>query len=224
MSDDYIQMPHGRIRWRTLASGEVEADGKVPTLAGQHAAAFDAKVWRWEELACKHAQRTGLPAHWLLGTIYAESSGNPSVVSPDGGYGLMQLTHSSVFQGHPKHTTIDDPGDPSDDVTDPDRNIELGADLLRKLHETLPDLPRIASGYNAGTKSGEPHPSSKSPWGMRETPGHISRVVAAANYALGRLRAEYGSGAPSSPPSSGGDALQKLGTVLLVAKLLRWFA
>lgn len=166
--------------WTTLASGAVEVDGKVPVLEGAELEAYRKNVERWRANATKHGESLGVPPYWVLGKIHAESGGNPKALSPDGGYGLLQLTHPSVFQGHA----------PSETLTNPDLNIALGTAEAARLRVRLrklglpDDLPRVASCYNAGMASTGPHPSTSSPWGMRETKGHIDRVIIGANTAI----------------------------------------
>lgn len=181
----------GQREWFVDADGLVIVDGTVPKLPASSLAVFRERVMRWRPEATAAAKKYSVPLHWILGVIWAESGGRPEVVSPDGGYGLMQLTHSSVFQGHSPQATLDDPA----------LNIDLGTHLLAKLSSHLHGLlPHVASGYNAGVAgAGTPHPSSTSPWGVRETPGHIDRVVAGANTALSELKAHDTEPAP--PPS-----------------------
>lgn len=166
--------------WTTLASGIVVVNGEVPTLHGFELKMFRDGVERWRPNAVKHGESLGVPYYWILGMIYAESLGRQKIVSPDGGYGLMQLTHPSVFQGHP----------PADTLTDPDLNIQLGSAEAARIRVALrkkglpDDLPRVASCYNAGSEGGAPHVSYKNLWGMRQSPNYIDRAVAGSNTAL----------------------------------------
>lgn len=200
--------------WRTLPTGAVEVNGQVPELAPAELAVLRGKVMRWRTLADAEARAFGVPLHWVLGMVFAESRGNPTVVSPDGGYGLLQLTHPSVFEGRDKRETIANPG----------LNLHLGTKHIARLAKQLgpkADLPRVASGYNAGLPASGPHPSAASPWGMRETRGHISRVVSAANSALRELGADPKAPAP---PASGAksDAETGLALAMLALKVGRF--
>lgn len=188
-------------QWQTLPDGTVQVDGSVPTLTAQNANAFDERVWRWRELAAKHGVFYGVPIHWVLGMIYAESLGNPDAKSRDGGYGLMQLTSAAARKGKSY-----------EELRNPDLNIQLGAEFIKLycLGKNAPDLPRVASKYNAGMqKNGAPHPGGE-PWGMRETKGHISRVVSASNYALSKLRTFSSSG------------LDNMSMLMLGLSIIRW--
>ncbi len=160
----------------------VSDDGGVsfapPTLSGFEATVMRDKVIApWNELANENSVRTGIPYYWILGIIKQESNGNPRIVSPDHGYGLMQLTSAAALQGHTGQETLDDPA----------LNVRLGTDLLARIVVDIGsyDLPEVASEYNAGDPAGnKPWPSQKSPWGFRETTGYISHVVAGSNFAL----------------------------------------
>lgn len=129
---------------------------------------------RWGPIAVREEERTGVPWQWTLAFIYRESGGNPTVVSADGGYGLMQITSKALFQGH----------DPKETLSDPALNIRLGVDFMSRLISQVGfDFPKVSSCFNAGCGAKGPHPSEVSPWGYRETKGHISSEVRALNYA-----------------------------------------
>lgn len=176
-------------KYLTNPDGFVVVDGLIPKLSVSSATQFRTKVMKWYDLVAIASTMYGVPASWILGTIWAESLGNPSIVSFDGGHGLMQLTHSSLFGTYPKASTVDNAEDPNDNLIDASINITLGTKYLAQLQASLGnDLPKVASGYNAGLAGpGQPHPSSSSPWGMRETTGHIMRVVLGANTAIAEI-------------------------------------
>ncbi len=187
--------------WTTDADGFVIVNGDRISLGSDSPAsnAFDAHVWRWASLAKLHGDRNGVPTHWILGMVYAESGGDPDAKSFDGGYGLMQLTSAAARQGFAY-----------DALRDPDLNIRLGAEFIRKIVRTGDDLPRVAAKYNAGSV----RPSTDNPWGMHSTGNHISRVVKAANYALERLLTEPVPPAPVSEPSSSGGLPSGVGLAM----------
>jgi len=82
-------------------------------------------------------------------------------------------------------------------------------------------LPRAASGYNAGAQSsGQPWPSDRSPWRMRENAGYISKTVAAANTALRELAAVPK--VPAPPRAGRTQTEETLMAGVLLLKLLRW--
>lgn len=193
--------------WRTLDDGRVEVNGQVPELSGRELESFRTKTMRWRELAEKHSARTGVPVHWILGVIWAETRGDPSLTSPAGAYGLMQVMPFN-FGGRSK-----------EQMRDPDTNMAVGSSILAasmKRHGR--NLPKVASNYNAGAqKNGEPWPSTKSPWGMRENAGYITNVVTGANTAARELAAS-----PKAEPPAGGLSVETgLSLSLLALKLLR---
>lgn len=131
-------------------------------------------VAKWVDLAERVSKEQSVPVAWILAMVYAESRGDEKAEAPDGGWGLMQITHDSFKRGRTK-----------EQVFEPYTNLTLGAGAVARYIRANPDtynLPEAASCYNAGAQPGyRPWPSDVSPWGMRETKGHISRVVAANN-------------------------------------------
>jgi len=177
------------IAWRTDARGVIyvtSAPGeteRAPVLAGPMAELFDGRVMRWESMAATICSVYGVALAHMLAMIFRESGGNPDARNAERppGLGLCQITNLSLYCGHT-------PGE----VMIPRINIALAAKYLRYLAEHCPGagLPELASLYNAGAALGpgatiKPHPSALSPWGYRETPGHIAAEVAASNYYLG---------------------------------------
>lgn len=177
------------VQYRTLDDGmtqtwnEATKEWTTPMLSDALAKVFDTKVLRWAPLALDNAARTGVPAYVTLAMIHRESRGNPDVVSFDHGLGLMQITSNSLKQG------LSDA-----EVLIPENNVRLGTDFLKNLMVGVgADVPKLASMFNAGStfdanKHPAPWPSTVSPWGFRETKGHITEEVAAANTAIDRLR------------------------------------
>lgn len=175
--------------YRTLDDGttqtwdEATKEWTTPMLSAPLAKIFDTKVLRWAPLALDNAARTGVPAYITLAMIHRESRGNPDVISFDHGLGLMQITSNSLKRG------LTDA-----EVLIPENNVAIGTDFLKKLMAGVgADVPKLASMFNAGAtvdanKRPAPWPSTVSPWGFRETKGHITEEVAAANTAIDRLR------------------------------------
>ena len=124
-------------------------------------------------LAERVAREKSVPREWILAVIYAESRGDEKAESSDGGWGLMQITNAAFKKGRTK-----------EQVFDPYTNVSLGSGIISAYMRRNPEanLYEAASIFNAGgSPAFRPHPSDKSPWGIRETTGHISRVVAANN-------------------------------------------
>jgi hypothetical protein len=186
--------------WRTLPNGQIEVNGRVPTFSEPHRSLLRSNVLeRWGRAATEAARVYGVPVHWVLGVIHRESGGNPGAKSSDGGYGLMQLTSAAAKQGHSGEELL----------ADPELNIRLGVRLMRAVMREGDSLVEVASKYNAGgSRDLRPHPSQTSPWGYRETAGHITGVVTAANTAIELgvgVGGNGGGGATPSPTKSDVD-------------------
>lgn len=162
-------------------------DGTLLTYGEQdRQALYDKVLVPWGESIARHSERTGVPWSWIAAQIYIESRGNPTILGHDPGgttgYGLMQLTHPSVFQGH----------DPQETLDDPDLNIALGTDVLAKNLHTMhapADIVREASMFNCGPSGGDAKPrpiTEANPWGycQNEQSKHITKAVMANNTAL----------------------------------------
>lgn len=171
------------------------------------------RVLPWTELALEPAAAVGIPLHWVLAFIYAESGGRADVerVEPSGaiGVGLMALTATKA--GFPGKFGIT-----YEEAHDPQKNITAGVTLMAKFRKQKNlGLPELASAYNGGLAAdGSPHTSTLSNWGLREycaqsenPPSccHIERVVRAANTVLQSVKDGGGIGpgpvpGPGTPP------------------------
>lgn len=164
--------------WRTHNGLVQLAEGqgwRVPTLdtSRDDVQARLARVSAWSAVARLVAARLRIPLSWLLGFIYVESGGNPRAEGLDGERGLIQVMPSTA-----KHLGRD-----PERLFEPEYNLETGGELIAQHRTSGFDLPETASAYNAGTgMNGRPYPSEKSPWGMRESPEYINRIVAATNH------------------------------------------
>lgn len=181
--------------WNTLSNGVVEvdrADGfERLTLDGPNVST--ARVLELVADVLEPASRAyALPLPWLCAIAYAESGGRADARSPDGGWGLMQIQRSNFAWLKLDEAT----------ALDPHENVRAACELLRSMGAAQMELPAVASRYNAGGNptTGTPWMSLKSPWGMRETPGYIERVVRANNWFVETLR---GHAPPAPAPSSG---------------------
>jgi soluble lytic murein transglycosylase-like protein len=178
--------------WRTDSSGIIYVTSaigepeRMPTLAGKLATLFDSRVMRWAELAFTAGQPYEVATGDLLAMAFRESGGNANARNAEvpPGIGLTQITNTSLYQGLTQAQ-----------VLDPLTNLRIAAKFLHYLASHCPaaGLPELASMYNAGAVPGpgntlRPHPSSLSPWGYRETAGHITAEVAARNYYLAKFR------------------------------------
>lgn len=208
-------------RWRTSAGGVLEVDSGQGFARAELDAAerrlYRGRVERWREPAREHARAHGVPLAWLLGVIFAESGGDPMAGPNAKGYGGLTAigpgTVQAVEPGSSRTTAAD--------LHEPAWALHVGTKylaLLRRMaarHGLGDDLVSVASMYNAGqTKEGRPHPSKRSPWGLRENTGYLGRVVRAANEALG-----LAGGAPA-PAGFGPPGVGQAGEPMTLSMLL----
>jgi soluble lytic murein transglycosylase-like protein len=210
-------------RWITTPEGYVEVDlgdgvyARIvpPVGVGSWSARLE-RVWGWRDLVGKYAAKWGVPPWWVLAVMTVESGGDPHAENACC-VGLLAIHLAAHHQTR-------------EAMLDPDQNLDYGTSLLASSIEHGLDLPAAASVHNAGSDAGgQPHPSTTSPWGMREeTPGgssYIELVVRAANYFLDRLVAETYHPEPPAPIPAGAPALipfglGALGGYYLVRKFL----
>jgi hypothetical protein len=145
--------PCGGARWRTLPDGRVEIEGQgIPECAaGSVCARQVEQTWKnWQAAFQAVAAKHGLPVSWLVALATNETgflSHKPeqqrSVVSSDGygSVGIMQPLPSEVRRL----------GFTPAEVTDPAKNIEMGARILKEgLARVGGDFPAASVLYNAG--------------------------------------------------------------------------
>lgn len=92
---------------------------------------------------------SGLPENWIYGVIRQESLYRANVVSSANAYGLMQLLLPTA-RAVARRNGLPPPQD-GDALFDPETNLALGSDLLRKLtHQNDGRFIVALAGYNAG--------------------------------------------------------------------------
>ncbi|WP_423208126.1 lytic transglycosylase domain-containing protein [Paracoccus yeei] len=89
------------------------------------------------------AQRFGIPAHWIVAVMRAESANDPGAVSPAGAMGLMQIMPGTWAALRARHGLGDDPHDPRD-------NILVGTVYLREMWDRYGNVAAMLAAYNAG--------------------------------------------------------------------------
>jgi Transglycosylase SLT domain len=149
---------------------------------------FGSSVSGYEPMveAALQATNSPLPAQYVLSVINAESSGNPTAVSPKGASGVMQL-----MPGTAKRFGVEDP-------TKPDQAIVGGVKYLNWLYNRYGgDLTKTTAAYNAGEGKVDRY-GGVPPYA--ETQAYVKKV-------LGGLRSSgdlgTASAAPSGPSSGG---------------------
>lgn len=168
----------GGTRWDMLPDGLIEVEGEGVPAFEPGSARFEQMVATWENwrgLILDAAADNGLPPQWILAIMCQETgpwSNDParqaSIVAPDGGVGLMQITDPSL-------------GDPHA-MLDPATNVAVGAAFLGRLDELRNgEFPEIAASYNAG---GVYCGSTGNRWAMRMTGDYVGNVIRWNNTAL----------------------------------------
>ncbi|MDR3529302.1 MAG: lytic transglycosylase domain-containing protein [Rhodopila sp.] len=102
----------------------------------------EALVDRWLPEIAAAAQRFGIPERWVCAVMRAESGGIPSVTSPAGAMGLMQIMPATWVDLRRRYSLGADPYEPHD-------NILGGVAYLRELLDRY-GSPNFLAAYNAG--------------------------------------------------------------------------
>lgn len=122
--------------WNEDAS--IWVGGEIPQRA------LPARVLDHTDLIYDSAARYNLPANYIAGIMGLESGGDPTAGSPAGAMGLMQLIQSTANQMAGRKLS-------SEEVYDPETNVDLGCKLLRQLWDKYNADPiKMAFAYNAG--------------------------------------------------------------------------
>lgn len=126
-------------------------------------------------LARKWAAVRGIPAHWVLATIWAESRGNPRAYAGgrEDSYGLMQVN----WNAHGARIAATGYGKAS--LFEPDKNIEWGTRILKE-------------AYDRAVKSGTTNPidvATRMVYTGRQPSSTYAPTATAWQAALARTRA-----------------------------------
>lgn len=114
------------------------------------------------------AQRFGIPAHWIVAVMHAESAGAARAISEKGAMGLMQIMPDTWDELRARYGLGRDPFDSRD-------NILAGAAYLRELHDRF-GLPGFLSAYNAGPTRYAEHLATGRPL-PRETRDYVAALA-----------------------------------------------
>lgn len=89
------------------------------------------------------AQRFGIPEHWIVAVLRAESAGDPRAVSSAGAMGLMQVMPGTWRELQQRYRFGDDPYNERD-------NILAGTAYLREMFDRYGNAAAMLAAYNAG--------------------------------------------------------------------------
>ena len=135
------------------------------------------------------SQRFGIPEHWIVAVLRAESAGDVRAVSSAGAMGLMQVMPDTWAGLHVRHGLGHDPYDPRD-------NILAGTAYLREMFDRYGNVAAMLAAYNAGPGRYDEHRATGRP-----LPAETRAYVAALAPILGGAAAtEPPSSAPPPPP------------------------
>lgn len=96
------------------------------------------------------AQRFGIPEHWIVAVMGAESAGNTRAISRAGAQGLMQVMPATWDDLRVRHRLGSNPFDPRD-------NILAGTAYLREMYDRYGTIPAMLAAYNAGPDRYDEH-------------------------------------------------------------------
>jgi len=111
--------------------------------------AFPESVRQWCGVISRMAQAEGVPADLIAAVIWQESGGDPGAISRSGAIGLMQVmprdghaasfacVNGPCFSGRPH----------SDQLRDPEFNVEYGTQMLARLFERHGNLRDALKAY-----------------------------------------------------------------------------
>jgi hypothetical protein len=89
------------------------------------------------------SQRFGIPEHWIVAVLRAESAGDVRAVSSAGAMGLMQVMPDTWAGLRIRYGLGRDPYDPRD-------NILAGSAYLREMFDRYGNVAAMLAAYNAG--------------------------------------------------------------------------
>jgi hypothetical protein len=89
------------------------------------------------------ARRFGIPEHWIVAVLRAESAGDVRAVSSAGAMGLMQVMPDTWASLRIRHRLGRDPYDPRE-------NILAGTAYLREMFDRYGNVAAMLAAYNAG--------------------------------------------------------------------------
>lgn len=134
------------------------------------------------------AQRFGIPEHWIVAVIGAESAGNTRAISRAGAQGLMQVMPATWDHLRARYRLGSDPFDPRD-------NILAGTAYLREMYDRYGTIPAMLAAYNAGPHRYDEHIATGRPL-PAETRAYVDLLAPA----LGATVPSPGAPAAPSPP------------------------
>lgn len=135
------------------------------------------------------SQRFGIPQHWIVAVLRAESAGDVRAISSAGAMGLMQVMPDTWAGLRVRYSLGRDPYDQRD-------NILAGTAYLREMFDRYGNVAAMLAAYNAGPGRYDEYLATG-----RTLPAETRAYVAALAPILGGAAAtEPPSSAPPPPP------------------------
>lgn len=148
--------PCGGTRWRELANGQIEIEGRGVLYTNTEDSRYTYQSWQnfsAEILAA--SKRRGVPVSWILAIIVVETGmwsgnrdkqiGGPINCPATCCYGPMAVMVCPYMNGRTYGGYPD-----AEDMLDPRKNIDAGAAIMASHQRKGYDLPAIAALYNSG--------------------------------------------------------------------------
>ena len=134
------------------------------------------------------SQRFGIPEHWIVAVLRAESAGDVRAISSAGAMGLMQVMPDTWAGLRVRHGLGRDPYDPRD-------NIMAGTAYLREMFDRYGNVGAMLAAYNAGPGRYDEHRATG-----RQLPAETRAYVAALAPILGGAAPSDAALQPPAPP------------------------
>ena len=148
-----------------LLSGVIVSDAAYAETAPQKASQSSRSYAAYITQA---SLRFGIPEHWLVAIMRAESAGAARAESAKGAMGLMQIMPDTWEELRARYGLGRDPFDPRD-------NILAGVAYLRELHDRF-GSPGFLAAYNAGPTRYAEHLTTGRPL-PRETRDYVAALA-----------------------------------------------
>lgn len=181
--------PCGRIALLLLSGlslGLIDSGGAFaqPATAGQQQVHHPFAAY-----VAEAAQRFGVPEHWIVAVMGAESASDTRAISRAGAMGLMQVMPSTWDHLRVRYRLGRDPFDAHD-------NIVAGAANLREMYDRYGTIPAMLAAYNAGPDRYDEYLATGRPL-PAETRAYVDQLAPALGVTVQSVDAP---GAPPRPP------------------------
>ena len=166
-TDKELELPFVLVKKMQLTWGDVKAreiEKRIPVEKKPDVKAKEYNLPKYAGLVEKKAKKYNLMPELIHAVIEAESAYDPNAVSSAGAVGLMQLMPATARRFGVS------------DRTDPEQNIDAGANYLRKLLSMFDNDVKLAiASYNAGEGAVMKYGRTIPPY--RETQQYVVRVL-----------------------------------------------